>query len=119
MATRSEPVVSIGDVEGVEIRASVLRCETIAAICINVNLNLVRRFKSQRREARHVYGFCGTTTQAASERRGKTGSLMPLLRRSLFGLIAYFAINMTRLTARPGSRPFFLAKLCLIPPFSP
>ena len=45
MATRSEPVVSIGDVEGVEIRASVLRCETIAAICINVNLNLVRRLR--------------------------------------------------------------------------
>jgi hypothetical protein len=115
---RSEPVASIGGVEGVEIRASVLRCETIAAICINVNLNLVRRLGRSAVRRDMSIDFAEQTTQAPSERHGKTGSLMPLLRRSLFGLVACFAINMTRLTALSGSRAFFLTKLCLIPPSS-
>ena len=116
---RSEPVASIGGVEAVEIRASVLRCETIAAICINVNLNLVRRSRRSAVRRDMSIDFAGQTIQAPSERHGKTGSLMPLLRRSLFGLVDCLAINLTRLTALSGSRAFLLAKLCLIPPSSP
>jgi len=68
--------------------------------------------KSQRREARHVYGFCGTTTQAPSERHGKTGSLMPP-KEELVRIDSLFCYKHDAPNGAPGKSPFLPSEAVL------
>src|SRR5262249_21092127 len=94
--------------EAVGIRASVLRCETIAAICMKVNLNLMQLFRGPHAPSRAVRGALAANLSAnwytsnphSGDRRERQA-------------------QHARARALPRIGPFLPAKLCLIPPFSP
>jgi hypothetical protein len=104
--TTFERFAVIEDDEAVGIRASLLRCETIAAICIKVNLNLMQLFRGTAR---------ALACRSWHPRREPFSQLVRT--ESGSGRLARAPIAAREGACVPRNHPFFLTKLCLIPPF--